>query len=70
MLTVVECPPRVDAETLRKRLLQEYSIEVAGGLGEQRGKLLRIGLMGYGAQERNVQYLLYALGKLLDRTPA
>lgn len=70
MLTVVECPPRVDAETLRKRLLQEYSIEVAGGLGEQRGKLLRIGLMGYGAQERNVQYLLYALGKLLDRKPA
>jgi alanine-glyoxylate transaminase/serine-glyoxylate transaminase/serine-pyruvate transaminase len=67
MLIAVQCPPNIDAEVLRRTLLDKYSIEVAGGLGELRGKLLRIGLMGYGAQERHVHYLLAALAEVMKR---
>jgi len=68
MLTSVETPPGIDAENMRIQLLERYNIEVAGGLGELKGRLLRIGLMGYTAQAKNVYYLLNALGEILDRS--
>ncbi|MEO7667586.1 MAG: alanine--glyoxylate aminotransferase family protein, partial [Dehalococcoidia bacterium] len=42
-------------------LLNNYNIEVGGGIGTLQGQILRIGLMGYGSTEQNVLLLLLAL---------
>jgi len=60
-LTTVRIPEGVDGNAVRKRLLEEYHIEIAGGLGELKGKVWRIGLMGYSSQRENVALLLTAL---------
>ena len=39
-------PAGVDDLTVRKRLLNEFGIEIGGGLGDFKGKVWRIGLMG------------------------
>jgi len=64
-LTTVEVPEGVDEVAVRRRLLVEYGIEIAGGLGPLRGRIWRIGLMGHSAQQRNVLLLLAALGAIL-----
>ena len=65
MLTCVRIPDGVDDAEVRKRLLEEYRIEIAGGFGPLKGKGWRIGLMGYSSSERNVHYLLAALREIL-----
>jgi alanine-glyoxylate transaminase/serine-glyoxylate transaminase/serine-pyruvate transaminase len=60
-LTVVNVPDGVDDAVLRRALLERHSIEVGGGLGPLKGKVLRIGLMGHTAQRANVERLLTAL---------
>ena len=50
---------------MRRRLLDEYNTEIAGGLGAGKGKLWRIGLMGYSSRRENVAVLLSALETLL-----
>ena len=66
MLNCVLIPDGVDDAAVRSRLLQDYRIEIAGGFGPLKGKGWRIGLMGYSASERNVHYLLAALGEILE----
>ena len=67
MITCVMIPDGADDATVRGRLLREYGIEIAGGFGPLKGKAWRIGLMGFSASERNVHYLLAALGEILGR---
>ena len=50
---------------MRGRLLEEFNIEIAGGLGELKGKIWRVGLMGASSTENNVLLLLAALEKCL-----
>ena len=50
---------------MRKRLLNEYNIEVGGGLGEAKGKIWRIGLMGDSCRIQYVQSLISALKEML-----
>ena len=64
-LTAVLVPEGIDDVTVRRRLLQEYDIEIGGGLGDLKGKLWRIGLMGESCRERNVFSLLSALEIIL-----
>lgn len=64
-LTTVRIPAGVDEVLVRRRLLEENGIEIAGGLGELKGKVWRIGLMGYSSQPENVASLLNALKRLL-----
>jgi alanine-glyoxylate transaminase / serine-glyoxylate transaminase / serine-pyruvate transaminase len=64
-LNTVRIPDGVDDMKVRKQLLNEFDIEVGGGLGIFRGKLWRIGLMGAGSNENNVLLLLAALEKCL-----
>jgi alanine-glyoxylate transaminase/serine-glyoxylate transaminase/serine-pyruvate transaminase len=45
-LTTVRIPDGVDGKAIAGKLLNEYNIEIAGGLGELGGKVWRIGLMG------------------------
>jgi alanine-glyoxylate transaminase/serine-glyoxylate transaminase/serine-pyruvate transaminase len=64
-LTTALVPEGVDDAQLRARLLDEFNIEIGGGLGALKGKVLRIGLMGYSSSKRNVVTLLGALREIL-----
>jgi alanine-glyoxylate transaminase/serine-glyoxylate transaminase/serine-pyruvate transaminase len=57
--------PGRDEAGLRRRLLDEFGIEVGGGLGEFKGKIWRIGLMGESSRREKVLRLLSALEKVL-----
>jgi alanine-glyoxylate transaminase/serine-glyoxylate transaminase/serine-pyruvate transaminase len=50
---------------VRRRLLEEFNIEVGGGLGTLKGRVWRVGLMGSGSTANNVFLLLAALEKCL-----
>lgn len=60
-LTTVRVPKGVDEAGIRSRLLIDYNIEIAGGLGELKGQVWRIGLMGHSSSRENVTLLLAAL---------
>jgi alanine-glyoxylate transaminase/serine-glyoxylate transaminase/serine-pyruvate transaminase len=64
-LTTVVVPEGVDELGTRQRLLNEYNIEIAGGLGAFAGKVWRVGLMGYSSRKENVVMLLAALQRLM-----
>jgi len=64
-LTTVRIPSGVDDLQVRQRLLNEFGIEIGGGLGPLKGQVWRIGLMGYSSTEENVLLFLSALEKLL-----
>ena len=66
-LTTVRVPEGVDAAAVSRRLLTEYNIEIAGGLGDLAGKVWRVGLMGYNARAETVAVLLRALAEVLGR---
>ena len=67
MLNAVKIPDGVDDLAVRRRLLEEYGIEIGGGLGAFKGRAWRIGLMGYGSNRRNVELVLAALRDILKR---
>ncbi len=64
-LNCIHIPAGADDATVRKRLLEEYGIEIGSGLGPFAGKAWRIGLMGHGATTRNVDLVLTALREVL-----
>ena len=66
-LTTVKIPDGVDGTAVARHLLNEYNIEIAGGLGELKGKVWRVGLMGFNSRPENVLLLLDALKRTLPR---
>ncbi len=66
-LTTVRVPAGVDEAAVRKTLLEQYNVEIGGGLGALKGRVWRVGLMGYSSQQKNVALLLAALRKILGR---
>ncbi|MHB8742877.1 MAG: pyridoxal-phosphate-dependent aminotransferase family protein [Sulfuricaulis sp.] len=64
-LNAVVIPEGVDETILRQRLLNDYNLEIGSGLGALAGKIVRIGLLGYGANMKNVMYCLGALEAVL-----
>ncbi|MEO2010542.1 MAG: alanine--glyoxylate aminotransferase family protein [Pirellulaceae bacterium] len=65
MLNAVKIPDGIDDAQIRRELLQRFGIEIGGGLGAFKGKVWRIGLMGYAARSGNVLLFLGALEQLL-----
>ena len=65
MLNAVKVPDGVDDAAIRSGLLERFGIEIGAGLGAFRGKVWRIGLMGYGSRPANVLLFLAALEQLL-----
>ncbi|MGH7139764.1 MAG: pyridoxal-phosphate-dependent aminotransferase family protein, partial [Pirellulales bacterium] len=65
MLNAVRVPAKVDDAAVRRGLLERFGIEIGAGLGEFKGKVWRIGLMGHGSRARNVLVFLSALEQLL-----
>ena len=60
-LNAVQLPAGVDEAKLRSILLNEFNLEIGAGLGALAGKIVRIGLMGHAANNRNVMFCLAAL---------
>lgn len=65
MLNAVLVPEGVDEVSVRRRLRNEFNIEIGAGLGPLAGKIWRIGLMGHTARQENVERLLAALQKVI-----
>lgn len=65
VLTSVRIPEGADDLKLRRTLLNDYNIEIGAGLGALRGRIWRLGLMGYSSTEENVLLLLSALDRIL-----
>jgi alanine-glyoxylate transaminase/serine-glyoxylate transaminase/serine-pyruvate transaminase len=59
-------PDGVDEAKVRGQLLADYGIEIAGGMGDLKGRIWRIGLMGHSSREENVVLLLAALRRILQ----
>jgi alanine-glyoxylate transaminase / serine-glyoxylate transaminase / serine-pyruvate transaminase len=64
-LSTPQLSPSIEDISVRFRLLNEYNIEIAGGFGPLKGKVWRIGLMGYSSRRENVLLLLSALESIL-----
>lgn len=66
-VVAIKVPDGIDDARVRSELLQEFGVEIAGGLGEFNGKIWRVGIMGHSATRNNVLLLLSALETLLAR---
>ena len=60
-LNAIYIPEGIDDAKVRSYLLNEYNLEIGGGLGDFAGKAWRIGLMGYTARSENVALCLTTL---------
>lgn len=65
MITAVHIPRGVEDEPARQQLLDEFGIEIATSFGPIRGKIWRIGTMGYNADLRVVLAVLGGLEHVL-----
>jgi alanine-glyoxylate transaminase/serine-glyoxylate transaminase/serine-pyruvate transaminase len=65
MLTSVILPEGLHDGQARKRLLDDYGIEVGGGLGKTKGRIWRIGLMGETCKRQNADALLLAIRDMM-----
>ncbi len=71
MLNSIRIPDGADDKAVRGRLLNDFGIEIGGGLGAMAGKVWRVGLMGETSTPRNVLVFLAALeGCLAGKVPA
>ena len=66
-LTTPNVPPGVDALDVRKQLLNDYHLEIAGGFGPLQGQIWRIGLMGFSSRREHVLLLLAAMREVLKK---
>jgi alanine-glyoxylate transaminase/serine-glyoxylate transaminase/serine-pyruvate transaminase len=64
-LNAVSIPDGVDDAVVRRRLLDEYNLEIGAGLGDLAGKVWRIGLMGHASNLTNVLICVGALESIL-----
>ena len=65
MLNAIKIPHGINDMEVRGPLLNQYKIEIGGGLGDLAGHVWRIGLMGYTAQNKNIDRLFTSLKSLL-----
>ncbi len=64
-LNAIHIPAGIDDAAVRAGLLNRFGIEIGAGLGAFKGKVWRVGLMGYGSSLQNVMLFLCALETLL-----
>ena len=64
-ITPVVVPSGVDELAVRRRLVEEFGIEIGAAFGQLQGKIWRIGTMGYSARRQNVLLCLAALESAL-----
>ncbi|CAI6025896.1 pyridoxal-phosphate-dependent aminotransferase family protein [Cohnella sp. JJ-181] len=67
VVTCVEIPEGIDGESVRAMLLSMFGIEIASSFGPLKGRIWRIGTMGYSCRRDNVLRLLGAFEAVLAR---
>ena len=65
-VSVARSDEKWDAD-FRRRLLKDYNILIAGGLGPLKGKVFRVGHMGRSAKHENIALTLSAMGSVLKQ---
>ncbi len=65
-VTSVRVPPSASHDHVKNSLLNEYGIEIGAGLGQLKGQIWRIGLMGHSSQRKYVSLVLAALSEILS----
>ncbi|WP_211748302.1 alanine--glyoxylate aminotransferase family protein [Paenibacillus sp. Marseille-Q4541] len=66
-VTCITIPEGIDGEQVRSKLLHDFGIEIASSFGPLKGKIWRIGTMGYSCSRKNVLHVLGALEGVLIR---
>lgn len=69
-LNTVRVPEGADDAKIRQRLLDEYGIDIARGMGPLAGKIFRIGVMGPLATEDSLDLFFQAFAACLPAVPA
>lgn len=64
-VTALLVPNGIKEEELRVKMVQKYSVIIAGSWGKLAGKVIRLGHMGYNAYEKKAEITLEALEKSL-----
>jgi alanine-glyoxylate transaminase/serine-glyoxylate transaminase/serine-pyruvate transaminase len=64
-LNTVKIPAGVDDVKVRSYLLERYNLEIGGGLGALKGRVWRVGLMGYSSSAENIIFFLAAVSQAL-----
>ena len=64
-LNTIRIPEGVDDVKIRGYLLENFNLEIGGGLGIFKGKAWRVGLMGYSSSPENVLFFLSTLSRSL-----
>lgn len=67
VVTCISIPAGVDGESVRAMLLEDFHIEIASSFGPLKGKIWRIGTMGYSCRKKNILHVLGALEAVLIR---
>ncbi|MBP2634546.1 MAG: Serine--pyruvate transaminase [Firmicutes bacterium] len=70
VVTAITIPEGVDGEAVRKMLLRDFEIEIASSFGPLKGKIWRIGTMGYSCRKKNILHVLSAMEAVLIRCHA
>jgi alanine-glyoxylate transaminase/serine-glyoxylate transaminase/serine-pyruvate transaminase len=64
-LNTVLIPEGVDDVKLRRYLLEKFKLDIGGGFGLLKGKVWRVGLMGYSSSADNVLFFIPAISRAL-----
>ncbi|KQL48507.1 aminotransferase V [Brevibacillus choshinensis] len=67
VVTCISIPDGVNGESVRAMLLEDFHIEIASSFGPLKGKIWRIGTMGYSCRKKNILHVLGALEAVLIR---
>lgn len=60
-------PEGIDGEEVRSLLLDQFKIEIASSFGSLKGKIWRVGNMGYSSRQTNVLHFLSAFETVLKK---
>ncbi|MCM3783760.1 alanine--glyoxylate aminotransferase family protein [Neobacillus mesonae] len=66
-VTCIAIPAGIDGEVVRSKLLHQFGIEIASSFGPLKGRIWRIGTMGFSCNQKNVLHTLGALEAVLIR---
>jgi alanine-glyoxylate transaminase/serine-glyoxylate transaminase/serine-pyruvate transaminase len=64
-LNAIRVPDGVDDAKVRGYLLSTLNLEIGGGLGTLKGKIWRVGLMGYSSSAEKIFFFLSAISRAL-----
>lgn len=68
-VTALYAPDGVDTEVLRKVAREEYDLIIGGGQGPMRGKIIRVGHLGW-VQEQEIYDCFAVIGHILEKIAA